>query len=139
MTPQSGQHVKLLLRASITLEGIVEQWDEKLVILRSIDGERLLLVHSPGVDILLTTIMLSSKPEIKLPEINKQVIADQLKTVLQENDPELSKLNIQQLKNLVKTQEQKIIADKHKEHFGSAGSAKVAVPYSSSLDILKGK
>jgi hypothetical protein len=138
MIPQLGQHVKIILRASLTLEGIVEQWNDQQIILKSIDGERLTLVNSPTVDILLTIIMLSPKSEVKLPEI-KQKITDQLQTVLQENDPEINKLNIQQLKRLVREQEMKIITNKRKEHFGSAGLSKMAVPYSSSIDIFKGK
>jgi hypothetical protein len=139
MIPQPGQQVKLLLRASITVEGIVEHWSSEQVILKSMDGERLILVNGGTVDILLTTILLAHpKPEVKLSEI-KTAIAQQLKTVLQDNDPEIGKLNIQQLKRLVQEQEKQIITEKRREHFGSVGASKMAVPYSGGFDILKGK
>ena len=139
MIPKPGQHVKLLLRSSITLEGIVEHWSSEQVELKSIDGERLILVHSPIVDIILTTITINpQKSDKQLPEI-KEAISQQLETVLITKDPTINRLNIQQLKSLVKQQDHKIITEKRKEHFGSVGSAKQAVPYSETINILKVK
>jgi predicted SPOUT superfamily RNA methylase MTH1 len=128
LIPKPGQHVKLLLRSSITLEGIVEHWSSEQVELKSIDGERLILVHSPIVDIILTTITINpQKSDKQLPEIKEA------------KDPTINRLNIQQLKSLVKQQDHKIITEKRKEHFGSVGSAKQAVTYSETINILKVK
>jgi hypothetical protein len=134
-----GKHVKYFLRNGMVLEGFVEKDTPSECILKSIDGKNLLIVHRPTEDILLTKVLLE-EPEIveekvvetpkKLTE-TQQEVRDKLQQVIRPTgEPELVKLNIKQLRVLVQEQDKQIIAQKKKEHFGSPGAAKRAVPYS---------
>jgi hypothetical protein len=126
MTPEKGQHVKCFMRSTMVLEGIVEEWTDARVVLKSLDEQSILIVHQPLEDIMLTKVVLEEpqeksieKPKPELPEI-KRAVKDKLEEVLHPtNDEDLDKLNIQQLRQLVVEQEKKIISEKVKEHFGS--------------------
>lgn len=124
-----GQHVKCFLRNNMVLEGIAESWSDTSVVLRSLDGKSLMFVQRPHEDIILTKVVLEEPEEIseekKVVEETeaKQQIRGKLQEVLQPSgDEELDKLNIKQLRNLVIDQDRKIIAQKRREHFGSAYS-----------------
>jgi hypothetical protein len=110
------------MRSTMVLEGIVEEWTDAQVVLKSIDDQSILIVHHPADDIALTKVVLEEpqeKPKLELPEI-KRAVKDKLEEVLRPtNDEELDKMNIQQLRQLVVEQEKKIIFEKVKEHFGS--------------------
>ena len=148
MIPQPGQHVKCFMRSTMVLEGIVENWSDTQVVLKSLDGENLMIVHRPVEDILITKVILGESLEIskeKIPEpISeiKQQITKKLQEVLESNhdqDPEIDKMNLDQLRQLVIASEQEIISEKKKEHFGNPGAAKRAVPYSNIISYLPKK
>jgi hypothetical protein len=134
MIPELGQHVKCFMRSTMVLEGIVEEWSADQVVLKSLeDDQSILIIHRPTDDIAITKIMTGQpqeKTELELPEIRQEIKA-KLDEVLHpiSDDADLEKLNILQLRKLVIEQEKKIIAEKTKEHFGSAGHAKLT-PYS---------
>ena len=139
MMPEKGQHIKCFMRNSaIVLEGIVEDWTSAQVILKSIEGESIIIIHRPSEDIMMTKIIFPPKlkENISASKI-KQQIADQLHKVMEPQDKDLQDLNIQQLKELVEQQEKQIIAEKKIEHFGKPGNVKQAVEYSLPLNILK--
>lgn len=141
MIPEKGQHVKCLMRSSMLLEGIVEEWSDNQVVLKSLDDQSILIVHQPANDIMLTKVVLEEpqeksveKPKLELPEI-KQAVKDKLEEVLNPTDnAELDKMNVQQLRQLVIEQEKKIVSDKIKEHFGSPSTPK-SPAYASSENI----
>jgi hypothetical protein len=134
MKMEKGQHVKCFMRNSMILEGIIEDWALAEVILKSLDGKNIIIVHRPTEDILLTKIILQEDTvnalSTKISE-TKQEIREKLQEVLQPTgDVENDKLNLKQLRRLVKEQEKQMIANKKKEHFGTPNNAKRAVDYS---------
>jgi hypothetical protein len=58
MIPETGQHVKCLLRNGAIAEGIVEEWFGNYVKLISLDHGSVLIIHHPDQDIMLTKIVL---------------------------------------------------------------------------------
>lgn len=125
-----GQHVKCFLRNTMVLEGIAEEWSDTRVVLKSIDGKSLMIIHKPADDILMTKVVLEEpviSEETKVVEetVHKEHVRQKLTEVLQPDvDPELQKKNIQELRQMVVEQDRQIIASKTKEHFGSPGAAK---------------
>jgi len=137
MIPEKGQRVKCFMRTnSILLEGIVEEWTEEQVILKSLDEKTLAIIHRPTDDIVITTVILETMvEEINQPlpskPVEKSEIASKLQNILQSTDNEdLNKMNIEQLKHLVKQQEIQIIEQKKKEHFGTPFAPKNTAKYS---------
>lgn len=132
MTPEKGQQVKCYLRSNVVLEGIVEDWTEAQVVLQSLDKQSLMIVHRPTDDIMLTKIVLgeepqeipADKPEPSLPKV-QEGIKQKLHEVQETEDPVLQEKNLEELRQLVVEQEKQIIANKTKEHFGTAGASKM--------------
>ena len=136
-----GQHVKCFLRSGMVLEGIVEESTGAQVVLRSLQDESLMIIHRPGEDIMLTKVMPEGESQ-EVPVDNnpkdpalvvtmspnipiKEQVRSKLNEALQTEDPELQKLSIDELRQLVKEQDRQIIAQKRREHFGSPGNAKM--------------
>ncbi len=143
MTPEKGQHVKCFMRSTMVLEGIVEEWSDTQVVLKSLADQSVLIIHRPSEDIAVTNVVLEEpqeKPKLELPEI-KRAVKDKLEEVLHPtNNEELDKMNIQQLRQLVVEQEKKIISDKIKEHFGSPSAPRrSAYAPSGNIAILAAK
>lgn len=63
MIPNTGQHVKCLMKNNTIAEGIVEEWYDNYVKLKAIDGKSYLIIHRPGEDIMLTKVMLDENSE----------------------------------------------------------------------------
>jgi len=61
--PKDGTHVKCLLRNNTVAEGIVEEWYNNYVKLKSIDGKSYLIIHHPNEDIVLTKVVVEEIPE----------------------------------------------------------------------------
>lgn len=138
-----GSYVKYFLRNGMILEGIVEEDTASQVVLRSIDGESLMIIHRPAEDILLTKVMLTDPISDKKIEPNLTEAQEKIKTKLQEVqqaeiDPELQEKNITELRDMVREQERQIMINRKREHFGTPGSAKRNVPYSNpQVDMLR--
>lgn len=133
MNIEKGKHVKYFLRNGMVLEGFVEEDAASQVVLQSLDGKSLMILHRPTEDIMMTKIVLEeSQPE---PEIPAQVITtsnnsqeqikDKLQETLQQEDEDLQKLSIQELRQLLVEQQRQLIANRRREHFGTAGGAKM--------------
>ena len=141
-----GLHVKCFMRSTMVLEGIVEDWSEAQVVLKSLDGESLMIVHRPAEDIMLTKVVLA-EPEIpaekEVPKSRPQQptqLQEQIKSKLQEalepsGDIDLDKLNVKELRDLVIEQEKQLITQKRKQHFGSGKVMK----YNTQSSILTSK
>lgn len=128
-----GSHVKYFLRSGMVLEGIVEEDTASQVVLRSLDGESLMILHRPTEDILMTKVMLRPLTEEIPVEPAKPVaptemqerVKNKLHGALQSvEDPELQKKSIEELREMVREQDKQIIAQKRREHFGVPGAAK---------------
>ncbi len=121
MTPQTGQHVKCILRNGAIAEGIVEEWFNNVVQLKSLDGESVLIITHPAEDIMLIKILLDKAPEVEVPEDGPtEEEADAFASQFDEpptdyNKPDevksLAELRIEKAK-----QERRIIAEKLREH-----------------------
>jgi sRNA-binding regulator protein Hfq len=145
---EPGKHVKYFLRNGMVLEGIVEKDSASEAILKSLDGKNLMILHRPTEDILMTKIVLTeeaSEPapvppqEYKEPPPTDHVsfhdwATSKLREIQQaEGNPELMQKSITELRDMVREQDRKIIAQKRKEHFGDPGNAKMteySSPYS---------
>lgn len=135
MIPEPGQHVKCFMRSTMALEGIVENWTTTEVILKSLDGQSIMIIHCPTEDIIMTKIVLKTFEKIKekkeIVEKKKDQIREKLHEVLQPSgDAKLDQMNIKQLHNLVIQQDKKIIQEKIKEHFSSPYSSDKTSKYS---------
>jgi len=132
MIPEIGQRVKCFLRNSMALEGTVENWSDTQVILRSFDGESLMIIHAPSTDIVMTKVMLSDAPLISdnSPPV-QQSISKKLREVLQPTgNQELDEMSLEQLKAMSKQHERDTLAQKKREHFGTSTAPKFAGHYS---------
>lgn len=150
MIPEQGQRVKCFMRSTMVLEGIVQEWADTQIVLKSIDDQSILIVHHPNEDIILTKVVLQEPQEIveetyehgpyvapRQDLTQEQLeIKKQLDKVLCGEDPSLEKMNLQQLRKLVVQQDKNIITQKRKEHFGEAGSSKKAVQYSPQIAFI---
>lgn len=143
MIPELGKHVKCFMRSTMVLEGIVEEWSDNEVVLKSLDGESLMIIHRPLEDIMITKVVLDiieeEKPLNKDEKVKKKILGNmEIKKTLQQvldptTDAELNESSLKRLRELVIEQDKKLIIQKRKEHFGNPGSAKRAVDYSSSF------
>lgn len=137
---EPGKHVKYFLRNGMVLEGIVEKDTAAEVILQSLDGKSLMILHKPTEDIMMTKVMLAAAPqEVQAPvepTEAQEKIKDKLHEVQQmSEDPELQKMSIEELRQLVVAQDRQLIENKRREHFGSPDAPKRAVPYSNPLGL----
>ncbi len=139
MKIENGQHVKYFLRNGMVLEGIVEEDTPSQVILKALDGQSIMILHHPAEDIMMTKVVLvENSVEIpEEPQAEPTEMQEQIKGKLHEaqqlpEDSELQKKTIAELRQLVLEQERQIIAQKKREHFGTAGAAKLtqySTPY----------
>lgn len=125
-----GAHVKVFLRNGMVLEGIVEE-DAAQFILKALDGESLMILHRPTEDIMMTKVMLVERaaeenvPPKAPPEFHERVTAKLNEIQEAEGNLEFKEKSIAELKEMAREQELKILAQKKREHFGTAGAAKM--------------
>jgi hypothetical protein len=134
MIPQVGQHVRIIMRSSMVLDGIVVEWSNDQVALKSLsDEESFIIIHQPATDIVVTKIIVKEPEKIQeksLPEIKEEISKTVNEVLKPDIEPDLHNMSIKHLRRLVQEQDKKIITDKRREHFGEAGTSHMAVPYS---------
>jgi hypothetical protein len=133
MIPQSGQHVKCILRNGTTVEGIVDEWSGNQAQLRSFDGKSILIITRPSDDIMLIKIILEDpeeKENILPPKYPAaEVWQNSVETTHDVYDVDHNK-SLAELKIDLAAQERHIIAEKLREHRPSIqGAGKVAYEY----------
>lgn len=142
MIPQPEQRVKCIFRNGTIVEGIVEEWGQEVHLVSLTDNSLMIICH-PDEDIMMIKIMADEAEEIiedkDNSENNSTPIQDQIRTKIKEvivpqEDPELQRLSITDLKRLADEQERQIIAKKIKQHFPSA-YAPHKPNYGSQLDL----
>jgi hypothetical protein len=138
-----GQHVKCFLRTSTIIEGIVQESSERQLILKSLDGENLLIVHQPIQDIVLTKVLLSKKAPEELQKnlSSKPPAAFQHETLNQafeatvaegEEEPDPMALQAKttaQLRIELAKEERKILAAKLRDHHPNSAEAPRKITY----------
>lgn len=139
MIPQNGQHVKCILRTGAMAEGIVQEWDNSIVQLLSLDGESVIIIPHPNEDIMLIKIVLDLiKNEEMEPKVARQII-NEVKTDLEQKfqetlnrpDPFNTDHNrsLADLKIEMAKQDRKIIMEKLRDHHPGSNSRKVTYGY----------
>lgn len=111
MIPQKGNHIKCLMRNNSVLEGIVELWSNEQSILRSLDNLSLSIIQNPAQDIVVIKIVLKTPIQMK-NDLELKFDEEYNKT----SNDDLRLKNLVDLKNLLNTQEKKIVAEKLKDH-----------------------
>ena len=129
MTPEVGQRVKCFLRNGNVVEGSVQSWLPDEVVLLSLNGETLMIIHNPKQDILMTKVVLSEASE-QTAEIPKSkptfpVVAATLEEgfhlLTTEEDDDVDPMALRakstaELKIELAKQERKIISEKLRDH-----------------------
>lgn len=143
---EPGKHVKYFLRNGMVLEGICEKDGGSEVVLKSLDGKSLMILHKPAEDIMMTKVVLieeTEPPQEEEEPYNEPQPTDhvefhdravaKLREVQQAgNDPELAEKSMTELREMVQDQDRKIIAEKRREHFGTPDAPKMT-QYSSPI------
>ena len=108
---QPGCHVKCYLTNSTTVEGIVEEWSDKVIKLISIEENILIIIHNPEKNIILTRVALQEQElplqVSKLPTVDTSKFDEAVN--LPTSDPNRIK-TIANLRNMLTKQEKEIIS-----------------------------
>jgi len=136
MTPQTGQHVKVILRNGAIAEGIVEEWFANTVQLRSLDNESILIISHPAEDIMLIKVMLDKPEEEAEPESGPTIeevndFEAQFQEAADSTDPhDVDDIkSLAQLRIELNKQERRIIAEKLKDHRPGRAYQPSTTPY----------
>lgn len=117
MNLEKGLHIKCILKNNALIEGIIEAWSDDEVVLKSLDGKSLMIVHAGISDIVFTKVILEEDNELNSENV-ETVISEKIKETL-DIPPEENNLRDKSIKELVdlrNEQERRIIKDKLKEH-----------------------
>lgn len=146
MNPDTGSHVKLILKNNTVVEGIVEEWFANYVKLKSLDGQSVMIIPHPNEDIMLIKIFLADPVQslefVKLKKDNgtevktSSVLAEEEAEIegkfkealsLPSDDPTRMKTLVE-LKQMKTELEKKIISSRVKNHYID-GTRKVQYGY----------
>jgi hypothetical protein len=119
MKPTKDQHVKCVLKNNAVIEGIVDEWSEHNVVLKSLDDKSIMIIHAGTADIVFTKVILEENDFCKLNTENiPTVLAEKVKEVIEipPEETELKEKSVKELIALRKEQERRIIQDKLKDH-----------------------
>lgn len=128
MTPSKGQHVKCILRNGAIAEGIVEEWFNNHVQLKSLDGESILIITHPSEDIMLIKVSLEqekSEAERVADKIRahssqraENELDEYFEQAVEAHDPTNpdDRKSLAELRIELAKEERKIIAEKLKDH-----------------------
>jgi hypothetical protein len=144
MNFEINQHVKCIFKNGSIIEGIIQSWSKDEAILLSLHDDSLMVILHPSDDLILVKIVITQLPEKIIKKETpkewreaKHDIRDKLQEVMSPTgDVDLDKMNINQLRELVHEQDKQLIVQKKREHFGTVGNVKRAMPYSDSLKII---
>lgn len=149
MIPEVGQHIKVILKNNTVVEGIVEEWFNNYVKLKSLDEKSILIIPHPNEDIMLIKVFLTPEfPKLEFVKLKKDD-GTEIETTpeahrvlnevasLEEQFQETLKLpsdnpdrlkTLAELKRLMNEQEKKIVSEKVKNHYID-GTRKVQYGY----------
>ncbi len=139
MKQEIGQHVKILLVNSTIVEGIIEEWNDDSIILKSIGEKSYVIINRPQSDIMLIKVMLDYAPE-KNKTLNKEqeqvtntykeeLSSEFAKVYNQPSGDPLRDKRIAELKILINEADKEIISNKLKNHhIGNTKKVKYEYP-----------
>jgi hypothetical protein len=150
---EPGKHVKYFLRNGMVLEGICEKDGGSEVVLQSLDGKSLMILHKPAEDIMMTKVVLVEETDEPAPapvpqeeyeepqptdngDFHTRATAKLREIQQAEGNVELTEKSIAELREMVRDQDRQILASQRKEHFGNPGNAKMT-EYSSPLTPMR--
>lgn len=137
MTPTTGQHVRVLFRNGLSMDGIVEEWCGNYAQLKSTTDESTIIITNPTEDIMVIKILAEEVPEEtseeseeKEPEVISIPLAPSRSSAEVFRDPpsfsephsayDLARnKSLAELKIMANEQERQIIANKLKNHYPS--------------------
>lgn len=132
MIPQTGQHIKCMLKNNVVVEGILEDWFANGVKLKSLDGKRLVLITNPN-DIMMITVFLEPDEEaekIVKPEVPQTELGEKFQEVYEQpsGDP-LRDKSLAELRGMMAEEERQMIANKlRSHHIGDTKKVKYGYP-----------
>lgn len=126
MIPDKDKHVKILLRNGTLIEGIVEEWFQNHVQLRSTTDKSIMIITHPEEDIMLIKVLPDEETtdEESVPEKEPELPSTDLEAKFQKLHKEpgsaydLSRnKSLAELRSMVAEQERQIIAKKLRTHY----------------------
>jgi sRNA-binding regulator protein Hfq len=115
MNPEKDQSVKILFKNGMYLDGIVESWTDTKAVLRSLDGNSLIIIQNTSEDIMAVKVYLkTSEKNIEL----KTNLEKEFQEVLDKpaEDINAKTKRLVDLRMMLSEQDKKIVANKLKEH-----------------------
>lgn len=116
MIPQKNQYIKIILIDNLQVEGLVEEWSENKIILKSADSKTISVINNSRQNVILysiiTDFMTPQERQKKLSEMEVQFQQEQAK-------PSADNFRIMRLADLKKAmaeQQKQIVANQLKEH-----------------------
>lgn len=121
MIPVVGQHIKCFLRNNNVVDGVVEEWSDTQVVLKSLDGESFLILHHPTDDIALTKIILDNLPKTEEKNNKSKIIKTELEQEFHDiaDEPgidDIKNKSLALLKIELNKADRKIIMEKLRSH-----------------------
>lgn len=123
----TGSHVKCVLQNSTVVEGIVLEWSNKIVKLKSLDETNIMIITHPEEDIRLIKVYVveDKKNNVPLSDLEQQFKEE----VEKPTNSDLRLKNLVDLKKMMAEQEKKIISEKLKSHhIGNVHGVKYEYP-----------
>ena len=115
MLVKKDDRVKVVLRNSIQVDGIVESWSEQESVLLLEDGSGKMIITKTSEDVMLIKII--STPTIEELEEEKEELAERFdETYLEPSDDGLRLKKLADLRKELDQQDKKIISEKLKSH-----------------------
>jgi hypothetical protein len=136
MKQEAGQHVKILLVNSTIVEGIVEEWNDESMILKSIGEKSYIIIKRPQSDIMLIKVMLDSvaeknkiEPKLDTNDYKSELNSEFNRVYNQPSGDPLRDKRLAELKILINEADRQIISNKLKSHhIGNAKKVKYEYP-----------
>lgn len=126
---EKGQYVKIVFKNSTQLEGIVDSWSDKQSVLKSIEGDSLMIIFNTSEDVMAVKIILNF---VKPSELHRRLSETKQEFEAVRETLSNDELRIQKLADLRKMlikQEKQIINQQIREHMPSQiTEAKYGIP-----------
>ena len=137
MIPSPGQHVRVLFRNGVSMDGIVEEWYGNYAQLKSTTDESTIIITNPTQDIMVIKILPDEDSEEKEPIFIPDPPSEELEQVEAElhNELDLRNKKLADLKIMANEAERQIIANKLKSH-APGGYVPHKPNYGSQIDLL---
>ena len=113
---EKGQYVKVIFKNSTQLEGIVEYWQDQRAVLKSEDGNNLMIIMNPSEDVMAVKISLNVVDPVKAEAVASGLQSEFEEVRASPSRDELRLLKLADLRKELNNQEKEIISGKLKSH-----------------------